>query len=659
MTFGPYGVFWNRKQTFWPMVGAYHEYLARCSFLLQQGVAAADILYLTPEGAPQVFQPPASALHDAAGRLPDKKGYAFDGCSPRILMDRAIAKDGMITFPGGTAYRLLVLPQWKTMTPQLLAKIKDLVEAGASVVAYPPAKSPSLSNYPACDKEVLALAEGLWGSLDEPGEVTKRSYGSGSIWWGGTLSPSSYRPVDVLKDSSWIWYPEGQPAASAPAAKRFFTRTVEVTPDRKLVAARVALTADNSFVLWINGKRVGEGDSFHVVGRFPIGRFLRPGANTVAIEAVNGGTDANPAGLIAALELTYEDGDIQLIHTDGAWKSRLSALPGWQSRSEVLEEWKDAMVLGPRGMPPWNLAPPARRDELYPHYDSIATVLKEMGVREDFVAAGPVRYGHRRTADRDIYFVSNRSDEAVKIDCTFRVLSGRPELWDPVTGTIRPLGRYEQAHGVTTVPMTFFPYQSFFVVFPRKDAPEATAASGELNFPKSRRVATLEGPWQVRFDPKWGGPNEVRFDKLYDWTKSENEGVKYYSGIATYQKTFDFSRGSEVRGRGSGVRAQESATRLYLDLGTVHEIARVRLNGQDLGVVWCAPWRVDISTALKAGENELAIDVANLWPNRLIGDAALPPEERFTVTNLHIYRTDSRLLPSGLLGPVTLQEVTP
>ena len=107
--------------------------------------------------------------------LPDKKGYGFDGCSPKILMDRAEVKDGLIAFPGGSSYRLMVLPQVETMTPALLAKIRDLVKAGATVAGNPPLKSPSLSGYPACDEEVKNLAKDLWGNLEAPKSLTKRS----------------------------------------------------------------------------------------------------------------------------------------------------------------------------------------------------------------------------------------------------------------------------------------------------------------------------------------------------------------------------------------------------------------------------------------------------------------------------------------------------
>ncbi len=147
MTMGPYGVHWDRGQTWWPLVSEYHKYVSRCQYLLRQGHTVADILYLTPEGAPHVFRPPFSAL-EGDDVLPDKRGYNFDGCSPLALIEKASVVDNRIVFPRGASYRLLVLPNIETMTPILVEKIDWLVKEGAVVIGQPPVKSPSLSNYP-------------------------------------------------------------------------------------------------------------------------------------------------------------------------------------------------------------------------------------------------------------------------------------------------------------------------------------------------------------------------------------------------------------------------------------------------------------------------------------------------------------------------------
>ena len=167
-----------------------------------------------------------------------------------------------------------------------------------------------------------------------------------------------------------------------------------------------------------------------------------------------------------------------------------------------------------------------------------------MGVKEDFAATGPVRYGHRRANDRDIYFVSNRTGAPIKADCRFRVGRGSPRLWNPVTGEQRQLPRFERADGLTAIPMEFDAFQSFFVVFGGEDGKPLSKT--EQNFPELKIGQELSGAWDVAFDPKWGPfdsaqgrrPGEFVFDRLTDWTTRAEPGIKYYSGIATYRKTF-------------------------------------------------------------------------------------------------------------------------
>ena len=659
-TLGPHGVHWHRNQTWWPMVGAFHRFIARCSEILQQGTAVSDVLYLTPEGAPHIFLPPSSAL-EGTGRLADKKGYGFDGCSPRMLMERAEVKDGLIAFPGGTSYRVMVLPQVHTMTPALLEKIRDLVKAGATIVGNPPLKSPSLSGYPACDEKVQNLAKELWGSLDAPAEPTKRSFGRGTIHWGGPLSPASSaqpKSSDALMASQWIWYPEGNPANSAPAGLRYFQRTMEVDAAKTVESATASLSADNEFTLWINGKKVSEGKDFKVPVKSSIASFLRPGANVISVAVNNAGPAASPAGWIGAFEVFYKDGTKTVVNSDAKWSAGLTAPEDWEQSATSPADWKPAQSLGAYAMAPWRLARPQETmPPLYPDYDLTAAILKTMGVPEDFTSTGPVRYGHRRTADRDIYFVSNRTGAPIKADCRFRVSEGTPELWDPVTGERRALPQFERKDGTTTVPMEFDAFQSFFVVFGGKG--QAPALSNGKNFAETKPVQEISGAWDVSFDPKWGGPEKITFDTLQDWTKRPESGIKYYSGIATYRNTFPV--------------AELPKGKTYLNLGIVHDMARVKLNGKDLGVVWCAPWRVEVGDALKVGENQLEIEVANSWPNRMIGDkqpadanareVQAPPgflggqkikTGRYTYCTYNHFNADAPLLPSGLLGPVTI-----
>jgi hypothetical protein len=249
---------------------------------------------------------------------------------------------------------------------------------------------------------------------------------------------------------------------------------------------------------------------------------------------------------------------------------------------------------------------------------------------------------HRTEGDAEVYFIANRKERDEQAECTFRVTGKRPELWDPVTGQSHPATAFTQAGGLTTMPLEFAPYGSMFVVFRE---PMANGAHGEeqRNFPVYSTAQTLQGPWTVSFDPKWGGPAHAEFTTLQSWTTRPEDGIKYYSGTATYRKTFDLP-----------AVLQGAHTRVAIDLGEVKYAAQVRLNGKDLGPVWTKPFRVEITGAVKASGNVLEIDVANLWPNRIIGDSQLPPERRYTHTNV-VYTKDTPLWKSGLLGPVRIE----
>jgi hypothetical protein len=282
-------------------------------------------------------------------------------------------------------------------------------------------------------------------------------------------------------------------------------------------------------------------------------------------------------------------------------------------------------------------------------------LLAKAGVKADFSYAGEkpdsfVDWIHRSVKGGELYFLANRLNRAEKTTCTFRVSGMRPELWDPVSGKVRELPVFEEKDGLTSVPMRLEPYESLFVVF-QKNSQKNDVKSP--NFPELKTAQEIAGAWQVTFDPQWGGPGQVIFEKLDDWITRPEEGIKLYSGTAIYHKTFNFAGGA-------GNRAPH-----YLSLGSVKYIARVKLNGKDLGIVWTAPWRVEITGTLKTGANELEIDVINLWPNRRIGDASLPEEKRYTHSNIAFSPINpanppdrSGLFPSGLLGPVVIQSVT-
>ena len=279
---------------------------------------------------------------------------------------------------------------------------------------------------------------------------------------------------------------------------------------------------------------------------------------------------------------------------------------------------------------------------------SAGASLLATGLKPDFAWTGdakPTTIGfiHRRTAAEDIYFVNNREPVAVKLAAEFRITGKGVELWDAVSGDRRVVAG-QAGEGTTKVPLALPPCGSVFVVFRGQAAP--TAAPSVL--PEPQEVATLAGPWSVRFDPAWGGPAQVvEFADLVDWTTRPEPGIRYYSGTATYQKQWDWKGDPKTAG-------------LLLDLGALRELAEVKLNGRSLGIVWAPPFRVAIpADALKPGTNNLEIAVVNFWPNRIIGDASQPAGKRFTRTNVRMLTAKTPLVSSGLLGPVRVLRQMP
>jgi len=299
-------------------------------------------------------------------------------------------------------------------------------------------------------------------------------------------------------------------------------------------------------------------------------------------------------------------------------------------------------------------------------------------VENDFIVSNitggiNVKGIHRNKGNVDIYFVANISRKAGEAMCTFKVNGKQPELWDPVTAVMQDMPEFNEKNGTISIPISFDTAQSFFIVF-RKDIRKNIEIK-KKNFPSRKEVATLKGAWKVQFDPVWGGPEKpVIFSSLTDWTTSKVDGIKYFSGTAVYKKTFALSK-----------TALNDKQSLYLELGEVKHIARVYLNNRALGGIWTAPWHVKIPEGvLKVGNNQLTIEVTNVWANRLIGDEQQPPDcewipgyirggyslkefpdwflkkgqrpskGRYCFTTWNYFTKDSPLVSSGLLGPIQI-----
>ena len=274
-------------------------------------------------------------------------------------------------------------------------------------------------------------------------------------------------------------------------------------------------------------------------------------------------------------------------------------------------------------------------------------VLKAMTVAPDFDHTKPqsdtrVLFVHRKLADSDIYFVDNRNERDETVDASFRITGKAPELWHAETGEMEPAS-YTIANGRTTVPLHLEPWGTVFVVF-RKATSET---SHKLPAKVETQVATVKGPWNVAFQPDRGAPATVTMDNLASWNDSSDAGVKYFSGTGTYTTSVQASADWFKPG-----------TKLWINLGDVKNLAEVTVNGKSLGQVWHAPYRVDATSALKPGANQVTIKVTNAWVNRLIGDQQPDAKTKYTFADVKPYKAKSPLLPSGLMGPVAISAVT-
>jgi hypothetical protein len=346
----------------------------------------------------------------------------------------------------------------------------------------------------------------------------------------------------------------------------------------------------------------------------------------------------------------------------------------------------------------------------------INKVLQGMNIQPDFSFKSKqentaLDYIHRSTQSEEIYFVANRfgykgindfqyrtqttlPDRYEQVECAFRVSGKIPQLWNPKTGEMTEILTYREENGKTIVPLHLEPDGSVIVVF--KNAPEERhiifmQKEGRSMFPgnqfepretpyisifrnhgktscavfvpgrytltwsdgkqqtidseKGMEERLLSEKWDLHFDPKWGGPEKIEIDELKSWTQFTDPGIKYYSGTANYTQSFTLKR------------KEFKEKQLMLDLGNVQEMASVKINGHPLQVMWSEPFRFDITPYVKDGINALEVEVVNMWPNRLIGDARLPQAQRLTKTNVNKFEAadgETFLRESGLLGPVKI-----
>ena len=608
MTMGQWGFHFERTVTWWNQGKPWIDYISHCQFLLQQGRAVADAAYFTGESSPVEMR---------AGNPALPAGYDYDAINADVLLHGATVKAGRLTRPSGASYAALILPPSDAdMTPQLLSRLRELVRAGATVVGPRPQHSPSLADYPKCDAQVKKLADELWGNGDGAGR-TENTDGKGRVVWGQSLA-------DVF---------------AAQNLKPDFDFTNAAGNARLAYAHRIAGEADIYFVSNQRRQFDTADCTFRVGGKVP--ELWHPDTGIIEPAPVWSATDGrtkvrldfDPAGSVFvifrhAVDRADHVAAISVnLAADAATGPKLEiqhAVFAATDGAGEMDVTAKVSELVRAGLPVVASNETFGRDPAYLH-------AKEL--RVDYLLAGqPV---HRNVPE----------NETLALVAT---AAGQPPQWETLAA---PDG------------------SAVVKAWSNGDLALCTA-NGKIMHADAADVPApqdVTGDWQLSFPPNWGAPPAVTLDKLISWTAHPDNGVRYFSGTATYEKDIEIAADRLTAGR-----------ELWLDLGAVKNFAEVSLNGQSLGVLWKPPFRVNISAAAKAGANKLVVKVTNLWPNRLIGDEQLPadvvwsgkqlkewpqwfldgkpsPNGRLTFTTWHHWTKDSPLLESGLLGPVTLR----
>jgi hypothetical protein len=587
VTMGPWGLHYERTQTWWELSSAWHDYLARCQFLLRRGLFVADLCYLRPEQPQQNYFSPLPA---------PPPGYRYDELSTEALLARASVRQGRLRLPDGMSYRLLVLPPVSSLTPAVARKLHQLVQQGATLLVNgpPPPRSPSLENFPACDQEVARLSSELWGNCNGQ-DVTSHALGRGRLVWGQPLAEllaGLDTPPDFTSGATlnWIHRREGE-------------------TDLYFVANRWAA-------------RVETDCRFRVAGKQP--------------ELWNPDTGARTQ---PALYRPSAAGTCLPLHLEPSGSTFVVFRKPARASAPVLSCTRDGQpILAP--------APPVRVQIQQATYGPAADPKRRRHVEAKLRALVGEGFSPFRVSELAGDGPGREPWKTLQVDYTMDGQPARLSGQDPEVLTLAAprdaLPRAAELRRDARGHLVLEAAQPGRYELQTAGGKTFRAELGQLPAP-----LPITGPWNVSFQPGRGAPDSVRWESLQSWSDAPQAGIRHFSGTAVYTTSFEWQPAPVQAGR----------QRVFLDLGAVQVMARVKLNGQELGIAWKTPFQLEATECLRAGKNNLEITVANLWPNRLIGDAGLPESQRHTWSSWQPFTADLPLLASGLLGPVRLVSV--
>jgi len=607
MTMGQWGTHFDRTCTWWDQGAAWMKYIARSQFLLQQGHFVADVAAFSGESAPVQMPAPNPAL---------PSGYDFDGINADVLLNQASMKDGRLVLKSGMSYRVLAFAQPdRTMTPALLRKLRDFVSEGLTIVGPPPEKAPGLGGYPKSDEEVKSLAGEIWSDCDGK-TITEHRLGKGKVFWGQPME-QVFGALNLLPDFSF--------AADGGASL--------------LSIHRRDGDADIYFVSNQRDQFDSLECSFRVTGKVP--ELWHPDTGRMEQAPVwreEGGRTIVPIAFDPA-------GSVFVVFRNNAGDHVVSAT---FSRDSAPAPAKQELTI--KSARYESLDTPQGADVTAKLSGMISGGTLKLVVANRVLDCEPAPM-HKKQLRVEYVLNGEPMEKTVQENDTL-------EISQPAASGPPPLELVSNADGrvslIASVPGGV----------ELKTSAGKTVKLEAGNIPKPLKVS---GPWELNFPLNWGAPAKVILPELISWTDHPDQGVKYFSGTATYFKEVEIPE--EMFGKGNTI---------WLNLGRLKNLAEVSVNGKPLGVLWKPPFRADITAVAKPGKNKLEIKITNLWPNRLIGDEQLPPDcewspngaikewpqwlldgkssptGRLTFTTWHHWTKTDKPLTSGLLGPVTV-----
>jgi len=700
MTMGPFGWECDRTNSIHDGLAGWLEYAARSQNMLRQGTLVADLVYYVG-----VDVPVDTPVYPEQLKPTPPEGYYYDVANEEAILTRMKGQDGSIVLPDGMSYGVLVLPEDKRLGLEVLRKVRDMVKEGLALVGPKPQANPGLSGYPDNDKELQQIADEVWGDLNGS-TSTDRSYGKGRVFWG--------LPLDKVLDKLAIKPDCDITSRSGDAPINFIHRRVG-DAEMYFVANRRRRPEDVVCTFRVKGKQpeLWNPETGEIA---PLKIYDQTGAGVrVPLQL------APSASVFVVFRSPAQGRHVRSITRDSKTAAGTDPFPAFQAGRQrdvtndfTLSVWIKPdmdLYLPPKGehshdVPARSLViSPPEGDMRYgaghvscgflagrngvavferAHADwhtLISTPMPISGwvhVALVYKAGAPSLYVNGKLAgqaeasgavvhpglndarERDgaEYFDGDMSDPEL-----FKKALGEDRIQQLAAGAIpSPIEPPEvEWAGSASDDLLFWQDGKYTL--------HDTSGKTTVRISGIGKPVEIAGPWQLSFPPNLGAPPQVTLPELISLHQHSDPGVKYFSGTATYSKQISVPSGATAGDR-----------RLYVDLGWVHVMAQVRVNGKDLGLLWKPPFRLDITSAVRHGENKLEVLVTNQWVNRLIGDEFLPPENEFspdgpikvipewytqgkpkppggrtTFATWKHYSKDSPLLVSGLVGPVRLR----